>query len=131
MDQTSAAVATGAAGTATLIVMLQDVSAAFLGVPLPVVLAAMTGAWFARSLAPAANFISALFRTMGWTIVGCVLAPLGQFSVKHFWSADLPTAALAGLALIISGGLPMVLPIIQQKLPDIVGSWLDRLKGTK
>lgn len=131
IEPNTAAVVAGTSGVAAYIVIFEGISSAFLGVPLPVVLAATTGAWFARSIAPTTNFFSAFFRTVGWTIVGCALAPLANAGVKHFFNVDLPTAAHAGLALILSGGLPMVLPVIQQKLPEIVGSWLDKFKGSK
>lgn len=130
MDQNTAGVVAGTSGLAALLTIFQDVSAALFGVPLPVVLAAMTGAWFARSLAPAAGFFSALGATAGWTVAGCVLAPVVQFAVKYFTKTELPNAAFAGVALIVSGGLPMILPVVRTKLPEIVGSWLDRLKGT-
>lgn len=111
----AAAVATGS-GVGAVLSAIGEVTVAILGVPLPVVLAASTGAWIARSYAPAANFVPALLATLGWTIAGCVLAPLGKALVKHYVPGlDLPTNALAGLALVVAGGLPILLPSLIEK----------------
>lgn len=128
---TGAALAASTSGAATVISTLTEVTTQILGVPLPVVLAALTGAWIARSYTPSKNFAAALFGTLGWTTAGCVLSPLAAALVKHYASLEFPTNALAGLALIVSAGIPLLLPILIEKVPEIVRARLDKLKGNQ
>lgn len=101
------------------------------GVPIPVLLAAMTGACIARSYVPARNYFAAISATLGWTVVGCSLAPLAQAIVKKYLELDLPTNAMAGVALVAAAGLPLVMPIIVEKVPEIIRAKLDSWKGGK
>jgi hypothetical protein len=126
--KSAAAVAAGS-GAATVLSMVGEVALQILGVPLPVVLAAGTGAWIARSYTPAANLLTALVGTAGWTLAGCFTAPFAQWIVKSFSGSEMPTNALAGIALCVSLVLPMVVPIVRQKLPEVIGARLDRWKG--
>lgn len=128
---TGALAIAGAGGVAALIAAFTEVALQLFGVPLPVVLAAMTGACIARSYTPAQNFFGALMATIGWTIVGCALAPIVQAMVKKVAGLELPTNALAGVALIVSAGVPLLIPILKEKVPEIVRSRLDQLKGPK
>lgn len=124
-----AAAVAGTSGAATVLSMLSEVATQILGVPLPVVLSATTGAWVARSYAPSKNFAAAIAGTLGWTIAGCTLAPLAGALLEHWTGLKLPTNALAGLALVVSGGLPLLLPILVEKVPEIVRARLDKWKG--
>lgn len=100
-----------------------------LGVPLPVVLAAIAGAFIARSYAPSGNFFASAAATIGWAVAGCVLAPLASWLLKVATGVEAPANVQAGLALLVSAFLPIALPIVREKLPEIIKHWLDRAKG--
>lgn len=105
-----------------------DLSLQLLGVPLPVLLAAAAGAWIARAYTPAGNFFAAAVATFGWTIAGCVLAPLAAWAIGYWSGKQMPNNVQAGLALVVSVALPLVLPVIREKLPAIVSAALERLQ---
>lgn len=132
MDKSEAAAMTASAtGAAAIVSMIGEVTSALFGVPLPVVLAAVTGAFIARSYTPASNFFAAIMATIGWTFAGCSLAPLATAIGDHYLSFKMPTNALAGLAFVVSVGLPILFPILVEKGKEIVRSHLDKLKGAK
>jgi hypothetical protein len=119
--KSAAAVAAGS-GAATVLSAVGEVTMQFLGVPLPVVLACGTGAWIARVYSPSARFFPAIAATMGWTIAGCVLVPLASAAAKRWLDFDIPNNGLAGLGLLVSLALPMLLPAARE--------WaLSRLRG--
>lgn len=113
---------------ASALTAASDVAMQLVGVPLPVVLAAIAGAMVARSYTPSTNYFSAISATLCWTVGGCALAPLLQAIAAKF-GVNVPVNGLAALALIASGGMPLALPIVKQKAPEIIASWLDMLKG--
>ena len=124
IEAKSAAVIAAGSGTATVLSAIGEVTLQILGVPLPVVLACGTGAWIARSYAPASSLLAALPGTAGWTIAGCVLAPLAAALARRYLGLELPTNALAGIGLIVSLVLPMVLPILKEEGPRRLRAWI-------
>lgn len=121
--KSAAAVAAGS-GVATVLSAIGEVTVQILGVPLPVVLACGTGAWIARAYTPSTNLFAAILATAGWTIAGCVLAPLAQAVGKGVLGFDLPTNALAGVGLVVSLSLPILLPIVKEEGPKRFRAWL-------
>lgn len=120
----------GVCEAASLAATISEVAVEWVGVPLPVVFAALAGAGVARSYTPPGNFFAALLATTGWAICGCILAPLLQ-AVFAMVGITLPVNGQAACALITAAGLPLALPILKEKAPEILRYWLDKLKGSK
>ena len=122
----SCAAAVSAAGS--VMTTVSDVASQLLGVPLPVVLGAIAGAFLARAYAPPTGFLSAAMASAIWTVAGCVLAPFAPSVAKVLLAKfagvdgfDLPAAALAGVALCISLFGPLLLPPLILKVKTKYG----------
>lgn len=108
----------------------QEVVLQVFGVPLPVVLAAATGAFGARSFLEPVGFWRALSASLMWTAVGAFCTALGLWLFGLWIGREVPTTATAGVALFIAAGLellvPVVLPVIRLRVPGLVNSFFDR-----
>ena len=118
--QKTAAVAAGSSGTAAIFTGLQDVPLQLLGVQLPVLLAALAGAWLVRAYLPPIGLVKAIGRVTGWLVLGCVLAPVAGAIVAKLVGIELPTNALAGMAAIVAAGegWPAFLLWLREKFPE-------------
>lgn len=107
-------------GAAAIVGTIGEVTTQILGVPLPVVLGAATGAFLARAYAPALDigFFRALAVSVGWTIAGSVAAPfVGAMLlvIPGLGALKLPAGALAGIAGLVAAApawWPKVWPVI-------------------
>jgi hypothetical protein len=112
-----AASCAGAAVTAagTWWSLLGDAAVQLLGVPLPVALAAATGAFLARTYQDAQPLWKAFAGSASWVVGACALAPLaGPITEKlaqKFAGIELqlPAGALAGMAFAIALAGPFAL----------------------
>lgn len=120
------AAASGAGAVATSI---GEVTTPLLGVPLPVVLAAIAGAMLARAYLEPIGFFKSAGRVLGWVVLGCALAPLVQAIGSKLLGGALPTNALAGMAAIVAAAeaWPMLLRWVRAEFP---GVW-TRIFGAK
>lgn len=127
-DGAAGAVA-GASVAGAVLTAAGDVALQILGVPLPVVLAAIAGAMLARAYLPPVGFFKAAARVLGWVVLGCALAPSAQAIVAKVLSGALPTNALAGMAAIVAAAeaWPMLLRWLRAEFP---GVW-TRIFGAK
>lgn len=125
----------GASGTGTWISAASDVVVQLLGVPLPVVLGAATGAFLARAYLPSSDpvtgehigFFRALAVSIGWTLAGSIAAPVVHAAVPTVATLvpgmgplTLPAGALAGIAGLVAAApawWPRVWPWIAARLP--------------
>jgi hypothetical protein len=92
-----------------------DVAMEIFGVPLQVVLAALTGAFGARVFLPPVAFWQAAGATVLWTAMGSFLPQLGMWIAASWISGTPPQGALAGVALLIAFGGQRVAPIIWEE----------------
>lgn len=119
-----------ATGTAAALVAAKGMAMELLGVPLPVVLAAATAAFAARSFMPTTTYSKALCGGLVWTLIGVFLSSLILSGVA-LWTGKEPAAAsLAGVALLVAGLGQLVFPVIKEKCPQVLGRYLDKL-GSK
>lgn len=116
-------------GTAAIVTALTEVTSAFLGVPLPVVLAAVAGASVARAYLPSLGFWKSSARVVGWVALGCFLTPLARLVVAKVLGNDIPTNALAGVAAILASaeGWPLMIGYLRREFPGL----LERFGGRK
>jgi hypothetical protein len=107
----NAASCAGAAVTAagTWWSLIGDVAVQLLGVPLPVALAASTGAFLARTYQPAAALWRAFAGSACWVVGACALAPLAAPIAQKYAGVELPAGALAGVAFAIALAGPFAL----------------------
>lgn len=124
-DMAATAAVTGAA---SFWASLKGVAFELLGVPLPVVLAAATGAFLARTFVQSTSYPKAVLAGIMWTLAGVFLSNL-TLSLMGF--KDAPTSILAGVALLISGLGQAIWPVLAAKVPAAVGRFLDGLFGGK
>lgn len=107
-----------------------DLALQLFGVPLQVVLAAAMGAFGARSFLPPIGFWPALGSSSLWTAAGAICAQLLLALANAFVSKEIPIAALAGVALVGAAGgqlfVPVIIPVIRDRLPGAVNAWFDR-----
>lgn len=107
---TACAAAASAIGTG--ISVAADVALQLFGVPLPVLLAALTGALGARVFLPPVAFWRAAAMSLFWTLAGAFLAQLALWAVQKWLNGSAPTGALAGVALVISALGQRIAPIL-------------------
>lgn len=110
----SGVTACAAAGSAisTAICMAADVAVQLFGVPLQVVLAALTGALGARVFLAPTTFWRAAVMAVFWTFAGAFGAQLALWIASLWLSGTPPSGVLAGLALLVSAGGQRVAPIL-------------------
>jgi hypothetical protein len=123
--QASATVAGGSFAGAWWATM-HEVALSVLGVPLPVVLFAAFGSFLAGTYRPASGLLRAFGSSLCWMVVGIA----GVQIAAWYWEISLAAKALPGMALMISGGLRIGLPIVIRKLPEwadmAAAKWLGR-----
>lgn len=104
-----------------------EISVQVAGVPMPVLLAAAAGAFFARAYGSEMSLDKAAAVVLGWTFAGCTGAPLLQagtvFGLKKYLDFELsvPGGFLAFAALAISSVAwwgPVAWPYLQRWLPE-------------
>lgn len=110
----SGAAACAAAGSAfgTGVCIAADVAVQLFGVPLPVVLAALTGALGARVFLPPASFWQAVAMSAFWTFAGALGAHLALWIAALWLNGTPPPGVLAGLALLVAAAGQRVAPIL-------------------
>lgn len=92
--------------------MAADVAIQLFGVPLPVVLAALTGALGARVFLPPVSFWRAAAMAVFWTFAGSLGAQLALWVASLWLSGTPPPGVLAGLALVVAAAGQRVAPIL-------------------
>jgi hypothetical protein len=128
-DQVTSAVAgVATTGAAAWLAMAGDVAIQLLGVPLPVVVAAIAGALLARVYLPTLAFAAALGRSMVWAIVACV-GSQGASAAIGVASVTVPVGALGLVALLLSGLGPKLWPVLVEQAPLMLRGWLGKLGG--
>ena len=93
------------------------------GLPLPVVLAAFTGAFGARALRPSLGLPRTLLVGLAWSAVGLFSVPLTLQLLG--W----PERVAGGAALLIAGGLQLLMPTLLERGPLWVAAWIERFIG--
>lgn len=96
---------------------------ALFGVPLQVVFAAATASFGALTYLGQMGIGKLIAASIFYTAIGSFTVPLAM----HLLGA--PDKASAGVALVISGALPFCMPMIRQKLPELIGRLFDKLTG--
>lgn len=104
------AAAVSAAGT--WLTAAADVALQVFGVPLPVVMAALTGALGARVFLPPVSFWRAAAMAAFWTLAGAFGAQLVLWLASRWLEGAPPAGALAGIALLTAGMGQRVAPIL-------------------
>lgn len=112
LEPLHAACAAGSAAVATWLSVAADVALQLFGVPLPVVLAALTGALGARVFVPPVPFWRAVVMSVFWTCAGAFGAQLAMWLAAMWVSGTPPAGALGGLALVTSALGQRVAPIL-------------------
>ena len=117
-------------GGAAWLSVVGDVALQLLGVPLPVVMAAVGGSLLARSYLPTLTFWAALGRSALWMVIGCVGAQ--GLSAVVAVTGSTPAVGLLGiLALAISGLGPKAWPVLVAQTPIVVKTWTAKLGGSQ
>ena len=118
-----------AAAAGTWLSLAAELAMELLGVPLPVVLAGLTGAASARFFAPPAPFWPALVGTTLWTAGGCFVAQFVLWAAGSLISTPVPNGALAGVALIATFFGPVLVPVIRERGPAALARWFDSIRN--
>lgn len=128
--QAEIATTSAATGVAAAWAAAKGVALELFGVPLPVVLAAATAAFAARSFLPPTTYTRALIGGMIWTLLASFLANFASALAGVWLEKGLSAGALAGVALLIAGLGQFIAPVIIQKLPTAIGRRIDQLGGS-
>lgn len=128
-DAITAGATGAAAGIAAILGAVKGIALDLFGVPLPVILAAATAAFAARSFLPPTSYPKALVAGMVWTLVAVFLSNLAIALAGLWLDKELPAAALAGVALLIAGLGQLLWPVLREKLPMLLAHQLDRFGG--
>lgn len=101
------------------------------GVPLPVFIAGLAGAWFALSRAnsDSKGFWRSLVEVLLLTAFACFLSHLASWALEVATGAKVPTNALAGVTALLAVGIPIAGPILEEMLPQVLRARLEKLKG--
>jgi hypothetical protein len=119
--RTDAAVA-GLAGIAAWV--SRDMSVAYVGVPLNVVVACVAGAYSSFSFGDKVEPRGAMFRLFtACVILGCALTALVQAGIGHWMGQTLKDGAQAGMGAIISCLTRFWVPSVIGFIKD--GTWVD------
>jgi hypothetical protein len=102
--------------------LLGDAAVQLLGVPLPVALAAATGAFLARTYQTPASFARAIAGSVSWVVGACALAPLASPLALKYAGVELPAGALAGAAFAIALAGPFGLQLGIEQLRKRFGA---------
>lgn len=121
-SQLIAATAATAGGVGSFLAGLAEVAQQLFGVPLPVLLAAMTGACGVRVFLPPAGFWLAFSSSVFWTFTGAFSAQFVLWLTGKYLEGSPPSGALAFMALLTSAFGQRIAPIIWVK----GGAWLER-----
>lgn len=117
--------ASATTGAGAILADAGEIALQLVGVGLPVVLAAFTGAFLARAYAPPANFWRALGASCLWTVAGCAAAPgFGLLASKFGIELSAVPLALAALVVALIG--PMLLPIAMGRLRAFAQAKADK-----
>jgi hypothetical protein len=121
----AACAAVSAAGTGLCIAA--DIATQLFGVPLPVVMAALTGALGARVFLPPVSFWRAVVASVGWTFAGAFCSQF-VMSLVYRWIGGEPTSgALAGIALLTAALGQRAAPILWESGGEALKRKLDGL----
>lgn len=117
------------AGTAacTWFAVAAEVAMQIFGVPLPVLLASLTGALGARVFLPQQPFWRALFVSVFWTFAGAFGAQLVLWLASAWLEKPPPPGVLAGVALLAAALGQRVAPILWNKGGEALERRLDGL----
>jgi hypothetical protein len=125
-DQAASTVAgAAAAGASGWMATVGQVVVQLVGVPLPVVMAALAGTLLARVYLPPLAFGAALLRSFLWLVVGCI----GSQGIAAI-SIAIPVGALGLVAMMISGLGPRLWPVLVERSPALLERWLGKFGGT-
>ena len=120
---TSAIAATSALGSWWLIA--GQVVIEIFGVPIQTVIAAITASFAAQTFRP----VTGLARTLGsgalWAMVGSFGANAASVAALAWHNITVPGGALAGVAMLIAGSAPFIMPVLIKEGPEIVQRWLQ------
>lgn len=122
-----AAAGAGVSAVSAWIAIAADAAMQVFGVPLPVVLAALTGAFGARVFLPPAPFWRSITTTVLWTAAGAFLAQLALWVATAWFTGPPPSGALAGLALVCAFIGQRCAPILWERGGAALARMLDQI----
>jgi hypothetical protein len=129
-DQAASAAVGGAAAAASgWMSTVGNVAVQLVGVPLPVVIAALAGALLARVYLPPLPFGAALLRAFLWLLVGCIGSQGVAEIITVTASISVPVGLLGGLAMLVSGLGPKLWPVLVEQAPLMLKHWLAKFGG--
>lgn len=137
MNRLDSAVQGGSAGLAlagglgSWVSIASDAALQLFGVPLPVLLAALTGACGARAFLPACGFWQAVAVNAFWTLAGTFLPQLVLWVASSWISSAPPPGVMAGAALLIAAFGQRVGPIVWESGGEALRRRLDGLWSSK
>lgn len=97
------------------------------GVPLPVVLAAATGAFAARTFLQPTTYVRALGAGFVWTLIGVFGSSLVLSLLAGWTGKEIPAPALAGAALALALGGQLFWPVIVSRAPSALERLIERI----
>ena len=127
---TTAAVAAGSAIGSWWAVAAQ-VAVELFGVPIQVVIAAITASFTAQTFRPLSGVLPTLGSGTLWAMVGSFGANFAVVALNAWFSISIPAGALAGVAMIIAGAAPFLAPVLIREGPAAVARWLKNIAKDK
>lgn len=126
--QKVAVAAAGTSAAAAWWAAAKEIAAELFGVPLPVVLAAATGAFGSLSFVSATTYGKTLGIGVLWTVIGTFGSQLALSVVGAWLGVTVPAGALAGAAILVAAAGPVLVTKANvAKLNDALGRYLDGL----
>jgi hypothetical protein len=113
--QWASACAAALGGVGAYVSLASDAAMQLFGVPLPVLLASLTGACGARVFLPPSPFWRAASSSFFWTFFGVFVPNLVLWIASQWVAAAPPAGAVAGVALVTAALGQRVVPILWEK----------------
>ena len=105
-----------------------QLAAEIFGVPIQVVIAAITASFTAQTFRPLSGVWSTLASGTAWAMIGSFGANFAVVALNAWLGISIPSGGLAGVAMIIAGAAPFIAPVLVKEGPAAVARWLRNIK---
>lgn len=101
------------------------------GVPIQVVVAALTASFAAQTFRPLAGVLPTLGSGVLWAMIGSFGTHFAGVALGNWLGITVPAGAHAGVAMIISGAAPFLAPVLIKEGPAALTRWLRNIAKDK
>lgn len=108
-----------------------EIATEIFGVPIQVVIAAITASFTAQTFRPMASVAATLCSGTLWAMIGSFGANFTAIALGAWFNVTIPSGAHAGVAMIIAGAAPFLAPVLAREGPAAVARWLRNIAKDK